>query len=144
VLFDRSDVVSAASELAEGGLAERVRAVGGDFFSDEGLMPAADVYMLKWILHDWSDERCLAILRHIRAASGGGRGGRRPRLLVVENFLPESATAREAGMWVMYGGRDRTIAEYSELLEAAGFTVRRTTKLCEQSKLVTIEADVPA
>ncbi|CAK0843584.1 unnamed protein product [Prorocentrum cordatum] len=96
--------------------------------------------MLKWILHDWGDERCLSILRHIRAAAAGGAVGRPPRLLVVENFLPESATAREAGMWVMYGGRDRTIAEYGELLQAAGFVVGRTTRLGEH--WVAIEASV--
>lgn len=50
----------------------RVQLVAGDFF--RAVPPGADLYALKSILHDWDDERCATILRHIRAGlAPGGR-----------------------------------------------------------------------
>jgi hypothetical protein len=31
--------------------------IAGDFFDS---VPAADLYLLKFVLHDWSDESCVA------------------------------------------------------------------------------------
>jgi hypothetical protein len=43
--------------------------------------------MMKQILHDWSDDECVAILRNIRSAIVDGG-----RLAVVERIIPESFT----------------------------------------------------
>jgi hypothetical protein len=60
------------------GVAERCELVQGDFFEKD---PAgADAYIMNYILHDWEEERALAILRNCRKAmSEGGRqrGGAR-------------------------------------------------------------------
>jgi hypothetical protein len=52
VLFDRPNVIAEARHVIHGlGLNERVELVEGDFFEE---VPAgADLYLLKWILHDW-------------------------------------------------------------------------------------------
>ncbi|MFS8027880.1 putative trans-resveratrol di-O-methyltransferase [Helianthus anomalus] len=39
--------------------------VGGDMFE---AIPKADELLLKWILHDWSDEECMKILKQCRKA----------------------------------------------------------------------------
>ena len=52
--------------------------MGGDFFTS---VPAgADAYILKYIIHDWDDERAIAILRRCRAAMGAGA-----TLLLIEH-----------------------------------------------------------
>ena len=53
IVYDQAHVVPSAKAAAERlGLAGRVSAVAGDFFD---AVPEADLYLLKWILHDWDD-----------------------------------------------------------------------------------------
>jgi O-methyltransferase domain/Dimerisation domain len=124
IVFDLPQVVvGATSVLAERGLSDRVQAVGGDFFAD---VPAADIYLLSYVLHDWGDDACLRILRSIAKAAAPGA-----RLLVIENVVPEGdgphmAKASDLIMLAMLdGARERTAAEYTKLLAGAGFTVDR-------------------
>ena len=66
ILLDAPEVLADAEEfLQASGVGERVERRAGDLFGE--LDASADVYVLKWILHDWSDEACRDILRRIRA-----------------------------------------------------------------------------
>lgn len=125
VLFDLPHVVAGAQDLlARQGVAERCRIVEGDFFVS--VPEGGDLYLLKHVIHDWDDERAVAILRACRKAM-------RPeaRLQLFECVLPERASegAPEAylldlEMLVMTpGGRERTAAEFAELLSDAGFAL---------------------
>ncbi|HEY8478563.1 MAG TPA: methyltransferase [Spirillospora sp.] len=110
---------------APGGLrdvADRVEIVPGDFF--DSVPAGADAYVLKSVIHDWDDEKAAAILRNCRAAMGAGA-----RILLLEQVMPETVTPETAAvvrndlnMLVSTGGRERTEAEYRNLLEGAGFT----------------------
>jgi predicted O-methyltransferase YrrM len=124
VVFDQPAVAADAREaIAAAGLADRCEAVGGDFFA---VVPeGGDAYLLKFILHDWDDERSVAILRACRRAVP--RAG---RLLVVELLLPRGtapsfAKTQDVNMLVNLGGRERTEAEYGALYAAAGFALTR-------------------
>jgi hypothetical protein len=56
ILFDLPYVVAdAASVLSEAGVADRCKVVGGNFF--ESVPTGGDAYILKYIIHDWDDER---------------------------------------------------------------------------------------
>jgi hypothetical protein len=141
ILYDRPDVVPRARRvLSEGRVADRCAVVGGNFF--DGVPRHGSVYILKQIVHDWDDERAGAILRCCRQGMPPGA-----RLLIVERRLPERAEpgpAAEAflsdlGMLVMTGGRERTEAEFIELLSSAGFKHRRT--LATSSPLWVFEAE---
>ncbi|GLF96890.1 methyltransferase [Streptomyces yaizuensis] len=131
IVLDRPQVTGAAREaLDAAGVGERVDVVAGDFFR---AVPAADTYLLSWILHDWDDERALAILRQCRTAQ---RGGERGRLLVVEAVLPERpapepvpADRLDLLMLFVAGGRERTEAQYARLFEAAGYRHTGTVAL---------------
>jgi hypothetical protein len=109
--------------LSEQGVGKRVDYLGGSFF--EAVPAGADCILLKYILHDWNDERCLTILRNIRAAMAEGT------LLIIERIVPETVSPVDAdvirGDLVMLGvgGKERTEAEYHALLGAAGLTVTR-------------------
>lgn len=120
ILFDMPEVVaSAAPLLAEAGVAERCRVLGGNFF--EGLPPGADLYALKFILHDWRDAECVRILGHCRRAMVP-----EGRVLIIEHIVPDGlaphfARFMDINMLVMTdGGRERTQQEYERLLRQAG------------------------
>ena len=56
VSFDLPKVVPIATrKIEQAGLADRVTAVGGDFFVDP--LPKADVITMGMILHDWNLEK---------------------------------------------------------------------------------------
>jgi hypothetical protein len=117
VLFDQPDVVANAAALLDR-FGDRCRAVGGNFF--ERVPDGADAYLLKWILHDWEDEECVAILRVIRNAMP-----EHGFVLVLERDLGgpnENAPAKlsDLNMLVNPGGRERSADEYAELFVAAG------------------------
>ncbi|KAI8476834.1 MAG: O-methyltransferase-domain-containing protein [Monoraphidium minutum] len=137
-VFDLPAVVKAAArawaeEPGRAALAARAGFAGGSFF-DAGAIPRADgdrdVYVMREILHDWSDADALRILREVRAAAGRHAG---VRLVIVEACISmqmgSSATARIGGdvhMLVQYGGaRERTEAQFDALLAGAGWELRR-------------------
>jgi hypothetical protein len=122
----------ARRRLTELGLRDRVQIVEGSFF--DTVPGDGDLYVLCRVLHNWTDASALEILRraHDRMPPGA-------RLLVVETFLADpfrqegrtdSRAARsrmvDLLMLVMLEGRDRTAAEYCNLLAGAGFAIIRT------------------
>ena len=132
VLLERPGMLKLARDyLAGQGVAERCRLVEGDFFSS---VPAGgDVYVLKSVLHDWDDERCVAILRTCRAAMDQAA-----RLLIVELTLPQRMTPRpelvsaallDLIMLAYAGGRERTEAEFAQLLDHASLRLAGATAL---------------
>ena len=132
VLLERPGMLELAKRyLAEQGVADRCELVEGDFFSS---VPAGgDVYVLKSVLHDWDDDRCVAILRSCRAAMDDTA-----RLVIVELSLPErmtpsaqmlSAALLDLIMLAYAGGRERTETEFVQLLSQAGLRLASTTAL---------------
>ena len=124
ILFDLPHVVASAEEqLAATEVADRCTFVGGDFFTE---VPAGgDAYVLSQILHDWDDERCVAILGNCRQVIPD-----HGKLLVVELVLPPGDEPflgkwLDLHMLVLLGGRERTAAEYNTLFRAAGFELAR-------------------
>ena len=127
IVFDLPRTAEQASAIiADSPVADRIEARGGDFFN---AVPAGgDLYLLKQILHDWSDEECVKILRCIRAAIAD-----RGRLAVIEYLLPDAGVhhpgfAMDIHMMVLSKGRERTLPEYEALLETAGFELDRVTE----------------
>jgi SAM-dependent methyltransferase len=121
--------VPAARAAAERrGLADRVSAVAGDFFT---AVPEGDIYLLKFVLHDWDDEACVRILRNIRRAM-------RPdgRLYVVEMAISDadpspSAALLDLAMLVATAGQERTREQYERLLAQADLRVRQVLPLTD-------------
>jgi len=141
LVFDRAEVVSA---IASDGLMDgRLATAAGNFFDH---VPAgADHYLLVRVLHDWPDEDCVRILRNCRAAMHDGA-----RLLVVERIL-ETDPAKgqpieylgDMQMMAMFGNaRERTQAEFSALLNAAGFEVIRLGATASSAFIIEAEVHV--
>jgi O-methyltransferase domain/Dimerisation domain len=126
ILFDQPHVVAAAEETLEAaGVAGRCRIVAGSFF--DGVPEGGDAYVLKAIVHDWEDAEAVAILRACRRAASADA-----TLLVLERDLglaneAPAAKLSDLNMLVNPGGRERSVDEYAELLDAAGFRLVGTT-----------------
>jgi O-methyltransferase domain/Dimerisation domain len=128
VVFDLPQVVSSApAVLAEAGVGDRAGTMAGDFFAS--VPEGADAYLMKFILHDWDDQRAIQILRNCRTAVPGNG-----RVLIVERVIPEQVTVADAQdflydifMLVATGGKERTTQEYQALLSAAGLTLSGLT-----------------
>jgi ubiquinone/menaquinone biosynthesis C-methylase UbiE len=125
IVFDQPAAANVAAQaIKDAGMADRCEAVGGDFF--EAVPGGGDVYLLKFVLHDWDDERCITILqscRRVMPAEG--------RLLVIELLVPAGndvsfAKSQDVNMLVNFGGRERNEAEYAGLFAASGFAPGRT------------------
>src|SRR6185295_16241 len=66
ILFDAAEVIEGARPKIEAaGLADRLEIVAGDFF--KSVPEGGDAYIMKWIIHDWDDEKSNTILRNIRS-----------------------------------------------------------------------------
>ena len=126
--------------LRDEGVGEQARFIGGSFF--DAVPKGADCYILKSILHDWTDEQCATILANVAAASKPGG-----TLLVIEQVLPEIATddprdrsafRTDLNMLLSTGGLERTEQEFRELFADAGFRLNRV--IPNQSEFRLLEA----
>ncbi|NXA46784.1 ASMT methyltransferase, partial [Nothocercus julius] len=130
-IYDLPKVVQVAKERFVPSEERRITFHEGDFFKDS--IPEADLYILSKILHDWDDDKCKQLLAKVhKACTPGGA------VLLVESLLnddksgPLETQLYSMNMLVQTEGKERTPAEYSNLLQAAGFTeiqVQRTGKL---------------
>jgi hypothetical protein len=125
VLFDLPHVVAgSANLLVEEGISDRCTTATGSFF--EGVPAGCDAYLVSQILHNFEDEECLTILRHIRKVIPANG-----KLLVVQGVLPEDNEPHFNKfldlelMIIDAGGQDRTEPQYAKLFKAAGFELNR-------------------
>jgi hypothetical protein len=125
VLFDRPYVIERAKRFLEAeGVLERCQLAGGNFF--ESVPEGGDAYILKHIIHDWDDERAIAILKQCHKVMPDNG-----KVLVAEQVIPPGnepfmGKLLDLHMLVMApGGRERTEAEYRALFEKAGFKLTR-------------------
>ena len=120
VLVERPEVIERVEREGGGGA---VRLVPADFFTDD--LPAADRYVLMEIIHDWDDRDAVRILSNIRRSAPD-----HARLAIVETVLDgrqvrDPAVTLDVVMLALTGGRERTPAEFSALLERSGFELER-------------------
>jgi hypothetical protein len=122
ILFDREPVLRHA-RLSDPAIAGRWETVAGDF--RVAVPDGAGVYLLKRILHDKSDEECLAVLRTCRRAMSG-----EARLLVVDPVVPPGNAPHpnmlsDVLMMTVWDGRERTEEEFRQLLAGAGLRLEK-------------------
>ncbi|MBT2303425.1 hypothetical protein J7E70_23525 [Variovorax paradoxus] len=124
LVFDRDDVIEAIPAAAR--LDGLIEVQAGDFL--QRVPAGAHIYLLVRVLHDWSDEDCVRILKNCRAAMPA-----KARLLIVEQLLdPDPQRGRPTAylldiqMMAMFGSaRERSREEFERLLSASGFVAMR-------------------
>ncbi|MFH8224838.1 methyltransferase [Streptomyces sp. NPDC018057] len=139
-LLERPHVIEAARRTLDvSGNGARCTYHAGDFAD---VPTGGDVYLLSRVLHDWDDDHCREILRHIRRAMPDHAD-----LLVVERLLPENGTPTLATAWNLHmmcntGGRERSITHYTRLLNDAALTLVSTSPLPLEGNVLHVRAIV--
>jgi O-methyltransferase domain/Dimerisation domain len=124
VLFDLPQVLAGAPAMMEKhGVSDRVSYVEGSFL--DAIPVAADVYMLKHIIHDWYDDTNQTILSNIRASMPEGA-----KVLLIDAVIPDGnephfAKILDLEMLISPGGMERTAAQFKKLLSDSGFEMVR-------------------
>ena len=119
---------SAHQEVAGRDMTERCTVDPSDFFTG---VPAANLYLLKFILHDWDDDACITLLEQCRVAMKPSA-----RIAVVEMVVgppsaPGSAALMDLNMLALAPGRERDLADFDRLFTAAGLRRTHSTALTE-------------
>lgn len=140
-VFDLPDAIPLAQEIiGQTAVADRVDTLGGDFFHDP--IPQADLIAVGRILHDWSVDKVEQLLGRIFDALPPGGG-----LLIAEKLLsddktgPRWAQLQNLNMLTCTEGKERSLNEYTDLLQACGFD--QIDACCTSSPLDAILAQKP-
>ncbi|KAF2264998.1 putative O-methyltransferase [Lojkania enalia] len=123
VVQDLPEVITEAEKKASSETASQIKFMAHDFFQEQPVK-GADVYLLRWILHDWSDQRAISILRNLIPALKNGAN-----VIVQEFILPEPGmlpsyhekTIRnmDIAMKAVFNSKERSIEDWKELFEKA-------------------------
>jgi hypothetical protein len=130
-VLDLPNVLQIALEhiaLSEPTIRERLEYVAGDMFES---VPEADVYILKHIIHDWDDEKCIRLLENCRRSMRG-----EGRVLCIDTVVQPMGSTSDAPaklvdilMMVLLPGRERTEAQWRRLYNSAGLEIQRVIPL---------------
>jgi hypothetical protein len=140
VLFDRPEVIASVRKERFAACADRVALEAGSFF--ERVPDSCDAYLMKHIIHDWSDAHCRTILdlMHAKLPAQG-------RVLLCEMVVtgepgPTPAKLLDIEMLVVTeGGKERTEEEFAGLFEASGF---RLSRIVPTARPICVIEAVPA
>jgi acetylserotonin N-methyltransferase len=121
IVFDLPQVIEAARAQADrSSAAQRIDVKAGNFFSDQ--FPQADLIAVSRILHDWPEDKIQKLVTKIFQSLPAGGG-----ILIAEKLLqddkagPVSAQLQSLNMLVCTEGKERSLDEYRQTLERAGF-----------------------
>ncbi|KAI6697297.1 hypothetical protein NL676_017416 [Syzygium grande] len=110
----------------------------------ENAIPPADAILLKWILHDWSDEDSVKILKRCKEAISKGKGEKK-RVIIIDMVVDDPAGDRELIetqhffdmlMMILASGRERNETEWAKLFVAAGFGDYKITPILGLRSLI--------
>jgi hypothetical protein len=124
-LLDSKHVIERASANIDSyGLKDRIEIVVGDFF--QKVPGGGDLYILKNILHDWDDEKCILILKNIQIAMPSGS-----KLLIIETIIKNDNNYSFGKMIDIlmllgtHGGKERTMDEFRTIFSKSGLAIKK-------------------
>jgi hypothetical protein len=146
IVQDLPHVATAASQdvtLLSPEVKDRVEFMAQDFLQPQ-TMPAPDVFLLRWVLHNWSDKYVIKILKNLIPSMKKGT------ILLINEFILENEPTREATqklgprldmlMAACFNGRERTDKDFQNiLLEADKRFVWKGTRCPSGSSLSVVE-----
>ncbi len=119
-------------------VASRIEYIGGDMFES---VPPADTYVMKHIIHDWEDEKCVRLLENCRRSMVGDG-----RVIAVDAILPPMGNTEgmqskvlDVAMLVFITGKERTQAQWEDLYRAAGLRIAKITPFAANWEMCAVE-----
>jgi SAM-dependent methyltransferase len=136
-LYDLPHVIEHAKNGPLQRMLDRCTFASGDMFN--AVPQGADAYIMKHIIHDWPDDKCVALLQECRRAVN--RGG---KLLVIDNVIHlgnefEPGKFLDLQMLIFPGGKERTEEEFRKLFAAAGWKLARVIPTCVPESVLEAE-----
>ncbi|CAJ1970735.1 unnamed protein product [Sphenostylis stenocarpa] len=136
IVFDLPHVVAGL----QGG--ENLKYVAGDMFET---IPPADAFLFKTVLHDWSDEECVNILKKCKEAMW--KKGKEGKVIIIEMVMDNEKKDDESFetqlffdmlMMVLVTGKERNEKEWFKLISSAGFNNYKITPVLGLKSLIEI------
>ena len=131
----------ALTNIANRGWQERCTFKSGNFF--EPLELTGNLYILSRVLHDWEDEKAKLILQNVVECMD-----EKSELIILEGLMPENVNEgriemymNDIQMWGFCGGKERTKAEFADLLASVGLNMKHVYQLTNNDTLSAIVAD---
>lgn len=120
VLQEQESVIKLARTERHG---HRIELKIHNFFEQQTLRGARAYYM-RYILHDWPDDECRTILKHLKDAMEPGYS----RILIHECVVADRNpswrhTALDIHMMALFSTQERTESEWRELLGSVGLKI---------------------
>ncbi|XP_020974112.1 probable O-methyltransferase 3 isoform X2 [Arachis ipaensis] len=122
IVFDLPHVVAGF----QGSSDKNIKYVGGDMFE---AIPSADSVLLKCILHNWSDEDCVKLLKKCKEATM--KKGKKGKVIIIDmvvgnengdNGSLETQLYYDMAMMAFVTGKERTEKEWAKLFFSSGFS----------------------
>jgi ubiquinone/menaquinone biosynthesis C-methylase UbiE len=131
VVLDMPDLIPIAKKnnpVNDPAVSARLEYVAGNMFDS---VPVADAYVMKHIIHDWEDERCVQLLRNCgRSMLGDGR------VYCIDSVVPpmgdtSGVTSKllDLVMMTFITGKERTLHQWEAIYAGAGFRIANVTPL---------------
>jgi len=129
----------AVNNIERLGLSSRCGFIEGDFFDE--IPVTGEIYILSRILHDWDDERAGRILKNVSQVMN-----QNSKLLVIERVVPETINSQNLSyfmndlhIWMICGGKERTLKEFSSLMIQAGLRIVSKEDLNDNTSLLEVQ-----
>ncbi|MCW1961823.1 methyltransferase [Chryseobacterium viscerum] len=142
IIFDEAHVTEKTLQLIPENLKDRCTVATGSFF--EKVPSGADLYTMKWIIHDWNDDECIQILKVCYNAMPKGA-----KLLIVDAVIPDNSRNEphisklfDIVMMACLTGRERTLNEFKNLLDKSGLKFNRVVQIGTEVKSI-VECEKP-
>lgn len=136
MLFDQPQVVEHPTYLVSGGVRDRCQTESGNMFAS--VPEGGDAYVLKRVLHDWDDVRCVALLRNCRNALAPGG-----HVLTIDTIVPPGNDPHPSKTidiaMLLIGGRERTEEEFRRLYGEAGLNLTRIVPTMTRTAMAIID-----
>jgi hypothetical protein len=136
IIFDEANVIEKTVQMIPDRLKERCSVAVGSFF--DNIPEGADLYMMKWIIHDWSDDECVQILKNCYNAMPKGA-----KLLIIDAVIPDNsynqphmAKLLDIVMMACLTGRERSLQEFKMIIEKAGLQFNRLIHIGTEAKSI--------
>jgi caffeic acid 3-O-methyltransferase len=117
-------------QFSEESKAEGVEYLVADMFDPRTFPESFDVIYMKYILHDWSDEDCIKILKSCHEASDDN-----VTIVINDAVVPSAREIQQDAnkknartlmgdmIMMLIGGKERTKKQWNALAHSAGFVV---------------------
>ncbi|MEG0925215.1 methyltransferase [Chryseobacterium sp.] len=136
IIFDEAHVIAETLKSIPENLKNRCTTETGSFF--DKVPKGADLYTMKWIIHDWNDGECIQILKLCYDAMPKGA-----RLLIIDAVIPDHsqnephlAKLLDIVMMACLTGRERTLSEFKTIVEKAGLKLNCLIHIGTEAKSI--------